>query len=113
MTTRNDLVKIKTRALRSHLWFKTLSKIERSIIDLTIRCVTTIRSQTLQNALVNIACKITRALDDRFLPRAEKIGRKLAESLSNIGQKWGNKTASNWKTDRNFSRCLGVNHLNS
>lgn len=113
MTTRNDLVRIKTRALRTHLWFKNLSKVERGIIDLTIRCVTTIRSQTLQNALVNITYKITKALDDRFLSRAEKIGRKLAQNLGNIGQKWGNKTASSWKTDKNFSTCLGVNHLNS
>jgi hypothetical protein len=113
MTTRSDLVRIRSRALRSHLWFRALSKVERGIVDLTIRCVTTIRSQTLQNALVNIAYKITSALDDRFLPKAEKIGRKLAESLSNIGQRWGNKMASNWRTDKNFSRYLGVNHINS
>jgi hypothetical protein len=52
------------------------------------------------------------ALEKLFLSEAEKIGRQLAQNLSIIAQKWGNKTASNWKQDRNFIIYLGVNSLN-
>lgn len=112
MRNRQDLVRIKSRALRNRVWYSILSKVERAIFNLTIRCVTRIRSQTLQSAVASITFKITEALENRFLFKAENIGRKLAENLSNIGQKWGNKTASKWKIDRNFSRYLGMCCLN-
>ena len=112
MRNTQDLIRIKSRALRNRVWYRTLSRVERAIFNLTIKCVPRIRSQTLQSAVASIAFKITEALENRFLLRAENIGRKLAENLSNIGQKWGNKTASKWKIDRNFSRYLGVNCLN-
>jgi len=88
-----------------------LSKVERAILDLTIKCVKVIRSPTLESALSNIVYKIVKALENRFLSEVEKVGRQLAENLGNIAQKWGNKTASNWKRDKGFIIYLGVNSI--
>jgi len=112
LTTRQDLVKIKSRAIRTRVWFKNLSKMERAIINLTIKCVEKVRSLTLQSCLSSIVCKIREALENCFLVKAEKIGRQLVENLSSVAWKWGNKTASNWKRDEGFIIYLGVNSLN-
>jgi uncharacterized membrane-anchored protein YjiN (DUF445 family) len=110
--TRQDLVRIKSRALRTRVWFRALSKVERAIIDLTIKCVEEIRSLTLENTISSIIDKMLESLENRFLSKVEKAGRILAENLGNIAQRWGNKTASNWKRDKNFIIYLGVNRIN-
>jgi hypothetical protein len=112
LTNRQYLNNIKTQALRAKVLFKTLSRVERAILNLTIRCVEKVRSPTLENALSTIISKITEALENRFLVKAERIGREKAEKLGDAAQKWGNKTASNWKTDKNFIIYLGVDSLN-
>jgi len=111
LTTKQDLVKIKSRALRTRVWFRTLSKIERAIIDLTIKCVEKIRSQTLESALSGIVSKILDALENSLLSKIEKVGRQLAENLSNIAQKWGNQNACNWKRDKDFIIYLGFSQF--
>ena len=112
MTNRQYLNNIKSQALRAKILFRTLSRVERAILNLTIRCVEEVRSPTLENALSSIVSKIMEALENRFLVKAEKIGRQIAEKLGNTAQKWGNKTASNWKKDKNFIIYLGVDSLN-
>lgn len=112
LTDRQYLSNIKVQALRAKILFKALSRMERAILNLTIRCVEQVRSPTLQNALSNIISKIMEALENRFLIKAEKIGREKAEKLGNQAQKWGNKTASNWKKDKTFIMYLGVDSLN-
>lgn len=105
-------MKIKSKALRTRVWFRALSKVERAIVDLTIKCVEEVRSLTLQSALSGIVCKIIEALEDHFRVKVEKIGRQIAKNLGNVAQRWGNKTASNWKDDRHFILYLGVNSIN-
>lgn len=57
MTSRQDLVRIKSRALRTRVWFKALSRGERAIVDLAIRCVEKVRSSILAGAISNIVGK--------------------------------------------------------
>jgi len=104
-------VKIKSKALRTRVWFRVLSKVERAIIDLTIKCVEKIRSPTLESALSGIVCKILWTLENRFLVKVELVGRQLAENLSDVAQRWGNKN-SHWKHDQNFITYLGVCCIN-
>jgi hypothetical protein len=52
-------------------------------------------------------------MENRFLYTAEKVGRQLAQNLSTLAQKWGNKAASNWKNDQDFIIYLGINKVNS
>ncbi len=112
MTDRQYLSNIKTQAMRAKILFKALSRMDRAILNLTIKCVDQVRSPILQNALSSIVSKIKEALENRFIIKAEKIGREKAEKLGNTAQKWGNKKASNWKKDKTFIIYLGVDSLN-
>jgi len=107
-----NLQKIKTKALRHRVWFKALSKVERAVFDLTVKCVVQIRSLKLETALWGIICKIFDAMEKPFLTKAEKAGRQIAQKLSEIAQRWGNYAALDWKSDKEFIIYLGVNTLN-
>ena len=111
--TIKGLMKIKTRALRHRVWFKTLSRAERAIIDLTIKCVERIRSRILTRVISKIFDKILKTLKNSFLETADKVGRETVERLCRIAGEWGNRTASNWKHDLSFIRFLGVNTTNT
>jgi len=112
LTTKQDLVKIKSKALRTRVWFRVLSRVERAIIDLTIKCVEKVRSTVLAETISTIVDKILQFLEEDFMTRAERVGHKIAESLCTIGERWGNKTCSTWKCDGCFIKFLGVNSLN-
>jgi hypothetical protein len=111
--TKQGLMKVKSRALRNRTWYKTLSRMERAIIDLTIKCVEKIRSHVLAQTVSMIINKILRTLKEDFIVEAEKVGRQIAEKISVIAQNWGNKTCFLWKCDRGFVKFLGVNALNA
>ena len=106
-------MKIRSRALRTRVWFKALSRVERAIIDLTIKCVEKIRSNVLARTISAIVSKLLQSLEEGFMERAERIGYKIAEKLCIIGERWGNKPCSTWKHDKCFIKFLGVNALNT
>jgi len=109
---KQDLLKVKTRALRLNVWFKTLSRTERAIIDLTVKCVERIQSRVLEAIISSIIDKILKALEGMFLINAEKVGYEIAKQVCLIAKKWGNKDASTWKLDVGFIRFLGINAVN-
>jgi len=113
MLTIKGLTRIKARALRYKTWFKTLSRAERAIIDLTVKCVERIRSRILIRVISKILDKILKTLKDSFLETADKVGGETVERLYRIAGRWGNRTASGWKHDRGFIRFLGVNAVNT
>jgi len=113
LTTRQDLVKIKSRALRTRVWFRALSKIERAIIDLTIKCVEKVRSNVLAGTISTIVGKILQFLEEGFMTRAERVGYEIAERLCSVGEGWGNEACSSWKCEKCFIKFLGVNALNT
>ncbi len=113
MNTRQDLQRIKSRALRAKVWFRSLSKLERAIVDLTIKCVEKIRSSVLAESISSIVAKILKSLENDFMVAAERIGYKIAEMLCVLSERWGNKTCSTWKCDLCFIRFLGVSALNN
>ena len=111
--TRKGLMKIKARALRHRVWFKALSRAERAVIDLTIKCVERVRSRILTRVISKIVDKILKTLKSSFLETADKVGRETIERLCIIAGRWGNRTASGWKHDLGFIRFLGVNAVNT
>lgn len=113
MLTSQGLMRIKTRALRSKVWFRLLSRTERAILDLTIKCVDRVRSSVLAKAISEIISRLVRTLRENFMERAEKFGRMMAEGLSKVAQKWGNKNARAWKHERSYVIFLGVNAANT
>jgi len=105
-------MRLKTEALRRKTWFRALSRIERSIVDLTIQCVERVRSRTLAKVVLKILDKLLKTLEEVFIHRAEKIGLEIAQRLSEIALKWGNRQVWVWKYDLRFATFLGVNALN-
>lgn len=111
MMTRG-LSKIRLKALRTRVWFNTLSRVERAIVDLTIRCVEEIRSDVLAKTISEIISKILASLPQGFVSEAQRVGRGIAETLCTAGEKWHSSQAVSWKCDIQFHRFLGVNKLN-
>ncbi len=112
MIAKQDLLTFKKRALRLNLWFRVLSRTERAIVDLTLKCVERIRSPILETAVYSITNRVLRALERGFLSKAEEIGQEIAKQMCRIAQNWGNDGAFEWKLDVNFVRFLGVITLN-
>jgi hypothetical protein len=112
LLTRQGLMKARTRAVRQRIWFKALSKVERAILDLTIRCVEKVRSRVLASIVSEIVAKILETLKPSFLETSTKIGREIAQEICEIALKWGNLNASSWKHNLGFIRFLGVNAVN-
>jgi len=113
LTNRQDLVKIKSRALRTKVWFRAISKVERAIIDLTIKCVDKIRSRMLAGTISAIVAKILQCLVEAFMTKADRVGHEIVERLCSVGERWGTKAFYPWKRDKTFIRFLGVNALNT
>jgi len=105
-------MKTRTKALRQRIWFKALSRVERGILDLTIRCVQRVKSRVLSSVVSDIVIKILGILKPSFMETATKVGRGIAHEICEIAQKWGNLSASSWKHDSDFIRLLGVNAVN-
>jgi len=110
MFSRSELTALRRKALRRGIWFRVLSKIDRATIDLSIRCVKTIRSPTLTRIVADIVEKIEYATTG-FLSRAEVVGREFAERAAQLALSWGNGDASKWKDDIGFTRYLGAMNL--
>jgi len=111
--TGEGLTSLKRMALRRRVWFTVLSRVERGVVDLTIRCVDRVRSARLALVIGRIVCKIFKAFRSEFLERVERVGYDLAERISRIAVGWGYVEASEWKRDLRFIRCLGVNAVNN
>src|SRR2546422_2833145 len=88
--TREVLVGLKTRGLRRRVWYCTLSRIERGLVDLTIRWVDKVRSGRMTETLLRILAKLALALETgvgRVLGR----GRMLAARASELAVEWSNR----------------------
>jgi hypothetical protein len=111
-TDTRQLAKLKAKALRSGVWFKALQRIDRALLDLTIRVASMIRNVKLVKSIRSIANKLERAMGTRISKASEEIGVPLAQKLSTIALKLGNVMARSWATDFGFARFLAVMHIN-
>ena len=107
-----QLLKLKTKAMRAGVWFRVLSRIDRVLVDLTIKVAGTVRSSTLAKNILTVIRKIASVMESRFLRAVKEIGFPLARRLGLIAQKWGNTTAKNWESDEEFVRYLAAMSLN-
>ncbi len=113
LMTGDWLAHLKRKAVRKHVWYRVLPKIERSIIDLTIRCVDIIQSSKLALIISRIVCKLLKTLKSKFLMRITQTGYNLAGKISRIAVSWGYEEASAWNLDKNFARYLGITNANN
>ncbi len=104
--TRDVIAGLKTRALRRRVWFRALDRIERGLVDLTIRWVDKVRSGTMTRVLLRILGKLVRAME-QGMARVLTVGRDLALRASVLAVEWGNSRAYAWRFDESFWRGLG------
>ena len=100
------LADAKKIALRRGVWFRSLSRVERGIIDLTVRYVKCIKSKKL----VQVVMVIVEKLQMNMQSAADRLVRivclSLARKISAIAVSGGYRLASIWALDLGFARFL-------
>ena len=109
---KTQLIKLKLRAIRAGVWFKALPRIDRALVDLTIKVANSIRSTTLAQNILAVTRKLEGLLESSLLRAFRGVAHKLAHQLSSVAQKWGNTSARNWMSDVSFIKFLAVMHIN-
>jgi hypothetical protein len=99
-------------SLRKRIWYSSLTGVERSIVNLTIKIVDEIRSPLLAKTIKQVLLKLSNALKSGYMYRFEAAGRPIAERLGEVAFSWGNKAALSWKNDISYIRWLGMSQLN-
>ena len=109
---RTQLIKLRIKAIRAGLWFKALPRIDRVLVDLTIKVAENIRSPYLAKSIFAVVGKLEGLLESSVLKSLRLIGRPLAEKISATAQKLGNTSAKSWAKDLSFAFFLAVMHTN-
>ena len=104
-----SLSEVKKIALRRNVWFRSLSRVERGIIDLTVRYVDNVKSSKLAKVLTAIISKLESAMERTVDRLVRVMGLPLARKISEIAVSWGNQLASLWANDLSFARFLIFN----
>jgi hypothetical protein len=110
---KQELRKLKLKAVRCGVWFRRLSRVDRALVNLTIKVVDGVHSFTLAKALLSVIKKLEDAFESRVLRILKEVGFPLARRLSLFAQKWGNNLAQDWMCDVSFAKFLGIMHINS
>jgi len=113
MFGRNNLLWLKLKARRCGIWFKVLSRLDRELLDLTIKVADEARSLRLIKELLVVVRKVEDALESRISQAIYKIGFPLARKLGLLAKKWGNPFAESWVSDISFARFLAITQLNN
>jgi len=109
---RTQLIKLRVKAIRAGVWFRTLPRIDRVLVDLTIKVTENIRSAHLAKSIFVIVGKLEGSLESSMLKSLRLIGRPLAEKISSVAQRLGNASAKKWADDSSFAFFLAVIHTN-
>lgn len=107
---RTQLLTIKNKAIRAGIWYKALTRIDRVLVDLTIKVTDCIRSSHLTKSLLVVLEKLKGKLDSSYIASMRKLGYTLATKMSIIAQKWGNASAKDWSADSAFALFLAITH---
>jgi hypothetical protein len=102
------LADAKKAAFRRGVWFRVLSRVERGVVDLTMRYVDDIKSAMLAKVLTAILDKLQLAMESMVDRLVRTVGVSLAQKMSGLAVGWGNCSASAWALDRGFARYLAL-----
>ena len=109
---KTQLIKLKLKAIRAGVWFRALPRIDRVLVDLTIKVTSKIRSVTLAKSLLVVIRKLERSLESSLSRALKEVGLPRAQKLSLLAQKWGNTSAESWPSDLSFINFLAVMCIN-
>lgn len=112
LTRASDLVLVKKVALRRGVWYRALNRLERGVIDLTVKYVDSIRSSKLATLVTAILDKLHAASESMLDRLTRSVGYSLAQRISGIAVSWGNRAAQAWADDSAFARYLAVTNHN-
>ena len=101
-------MKVKLKAIRAGVWFRALPKIDRALVDLTIKVSDGVRSAFLAQRILLVARKLEGFLESRFARAIREVGLPLARRLSLLAQQWGNTRAAEWAGDVGFARYWAI-----
>lgn len=110
-----ELAKLRLKAMRAGVWFKALQRIDRVLIDLTMKVTSargTVRSVTLARNIIAVVRKLEGLLESSFKRVIREVGLPLAQELSSTAQKWGHTSAKEWASDLSFMVFLAMMHSN-
>jgi hypothetical protein len=107
-----QLMKLRLKAIRAGVWFRALPRIDRALVDLTIKVASSVRSFTLAKNLLAVIRKLEGLLESSLSRALREVGLPLAQKLSLVAQKWGNSSAESWSSDSSFIKFLAVMHIN-
>jgi hypothetical protein len=111
---KTSLVKLRLKAMRSGIWFKTLSRIDRVLVNLTIQVANyNVKSSSLISRLLTVTNKLECLLETRISRAKREIGFPLANKFSKIAQSWGNNYAKTWAKENQFATYLAVTKINT
>ena len=110
---KSELSGLRLRALRRGAWFRVLSRVDRAVVDLTLRVVDGVRSFRLAAAILAIVKKLEEAFEGRVSRLLKEVGFQVALKLSLLAQKWGNVRAIGWASDASFAKFLVIMHINN
>jgi hypothetical protein len=111
---KTSLVKLRMKAMRSGVWFKALSHIDRVLVNLTIQVANlSVHSTSLITRLLSVTNKLNGLFESRISRATREIGFPLACKFSSIAQKWGNKQAKVWATEIGFAKYLAIMKINA
>ena len=102
------LVKFKQVALRRRVWFRVLSRVERGVLDLTVKYVNNVKSALLAKVLTAILEKLQLATENTLDRLVRTVGAAEAKRISGVAVGWGNVSASAWALNVGFARYLAV-----
>lgn len=109
---RTQLLKLKMKAMRAGVWYRALPRIDRVLVDLTLKVADTVRSPSLAKSILSVVRKLEEVSESKLVRAMREIGVSLAWKLSVFAQQWGNKAAREWANDSRFVRYLAVMNLN-
>ena len=105
-------MKLKCKAIRAGVWFRALPRIDRVLVDLTIKVTENIHSKILAKSIFAVLGKLEVLIESSVLKSLRLVGFPLAEKLSSIAQKLGNTSAKSWANDSSFAFFLAILHTN-
>jgi hypothetical protein len=109
---RKNLIKLRIKAIRAGVWFRALPRIDRVLVDLTIKVTESIRSAHLAKSIFVVVGKLEGLFESSLLKSFRNIGRPLAEKISLTAQKLGNASAKSWASDTSFAFFLAAMQTN-
>jgi hypothetical protein len=104
--TRRFLYDLRIKALKKGIWYKTTSRLERGIINLSIKILDKVKSSALGIEIVNIVANLKKMLKSPFLKHMETYGIKQASKIAEYASILGYNGAKSLFHDNDYVRYI-------